>query len=86
LRYLTPLVLYRNNTLYTIYLSYKREEGKGRKNYTRKTKDTHRQRQKFTAREKLNNKIKTTSYKLELLITKLFPPKPKSIELVNRNS
>jgi len=83
LRYPTPLILYLINSLYTAYLSFRRKGIKEEKTI----QETLKTRANFTAKEKLNDGMRTASYKLELLST-IEPvlPKNQSVRnLVNRN-
>jgi len=80
--YPTPLILYLINSLYTAYLSFRRKGIKEEKTI----QETLKTRAKFTAKEKLNDGMRTASYKLELLSTiNLSSPRTKVRNLVNRN-
>ena len=86
--YPTPRILYLNKTLHTIYLSCREEGRKEGKKEGKKLLRKKRHRQEVTVREIPNNRMKTASYKLELLATiELLPLTNKSLrKFVNRNS
>lgn len=63
--YLTPIILYLINTLYTAHLSFRRKGRKEEKTIQKNKKH----RQKFTAKEKLTDGMKIGRYILEPLTT-----------------
>lgn len=62
-------------------------QGRGEKRKKRKKRKRERHRQKVTAREISNDRMKTAGYKLELLTIEPPPLRNKSLrKFVNRNS